>query len=430
MKAPATAALNESNGLMYRPSRYIEVFDDGPSITCIHLVTGAVVRLPDRRHLAPEVLDGDPALAGRLSELGVVTADVEAEQRAVRRYARALYHAQARPTVVVAPTFQCNLDCRYCYQADIRRASRGFLTPAQIQLIIGFLARHEQPSLTLFGGEPLLRRSRDVLVPLLDHVRAAGGRIHAVTNATQLGAYTDYLGPDCIASAQVTVDGQKDSHDRYRAYAGGRGSWDDVIKGIDLLIAQGCRVNVRMNANRETVASCRALREQLTSRYDGAAGRRLSCYIANIYGDDGDIALDDCVEDVYNPATLPLVQAISGQGRFQPKGAHCGTSAAKGMAVFGPDGVWSCWKYVGRAERAVADYDTLARDPERFDRQICLADPPQLREPCQSCRYLLVCAGNCVTGNGDQPATCDAAHAGQVYRESLRQALARRADAR
>lgn len=57
----------------------------------------------------------------------------------------------------------------------------------------------------------------------------------AISNATELDAYADLLGPKGIATLQITLDGPPSEHDQRRIYADGRGSFDRIAENIDLL---------------------------------------------------------------------------------------------------------------------------------------------------------------------------------------------------
>ena len=87
--------------------------------------------------------------------------------------------------------------------------------------------------LLLYGGEPLLRRSR----PLIEHVvrkaRANGMTVRAISNGTQIHHYEDLLGPEGIRMIQITLDGPKEQHDTRRVSRGGQGSFDRIVENID-----------------------------------------------------------------------------------------------------------------------------------------------------------------------------------------------------
>ncbi|WP_370380323.1 hypothetical protein [Catenulispora sp. GAS73] len=57
--------------------------------------------------------------------------------------------------------------------------------------------------ITLFGGEPLLQQNRDLVEHILARAQQGGTRgLTVVTNATDLGAYEDLLGPENLADLQ------------------------------------------------------------------------------------------------------------------------------------------------------------------------------------------------------------------------------------
>jgi uncharacterized protein len=160
-------------------------------------------------------------------------------------------------TLVLMLTTSCNLACRYCYEdreegcvpPDDGRESPGAASgrgaPREMSLeslrgSVGFLLDHcgenRNVSIVLFGGEPLLR------FPLLraavhDARAMAGARGKEVsfsitTNGTLVTREIAGFLKENGVSVCVSIDGPREVHDVNRPYASGRGSYDDVERGI------------------------------------------------------------------------------------------------------------------------------------------------------------------------------------------------------
>lgn len=151
---------------------------------------------------------------------------------------------------------RCNLDCAYCYvynKGDTTWKGRPAIMPeavfdAAIERIREHLVRSRQEFLRIVfhGGEPTLvgaerfgrwcRAIRERLEPL------AKVQLIMQTNGT-------LIDPDWVAifraqriSVGVSVDGPKDVNDLFRIYHNGRGSYDDIARGVDLLRREGLPV--------------------------------------------------------------------------------------------------------------------------------------------------------------------------------------------
>lgn len=155
-------------------------------------------------------------------------------------------------TLVLMLTTSCNLACRYCYEdrEDGCVPASGVAGPAQemspesLRGSLAYLLDHagadRKVSVTFFGGEPLLR------FPLIQAAVAEARRMarergkevsfSITTNGTLLtreiaGFLKENGIPVCLS-----IDGPREIHDRNRPYASGRGSYEDVARGIDLLM--------------------------------------------------------------------------------------------------------------------------------------------------------------------------------------------------
>jgi uncharacterized protein len=203
------------------------------------------------------------------------------------------------PSYVLMPTYQCNLRCAYCFQDYMRTdpAHRGLLRVmgrpmvdrifagmARIEAVHGVRGPAVTRSLTLFGGEPLLAESRDVIAYIVDKANEGGARasIGAITNGTDLGAYIDLLGPDKIGALQITLDGPPAEHDKRRVYADGSGSFARIAANLTMALSVGARVSVRMNVDRQNIGLLPELADEFVRQ--GWAGRPgFSSYVAPIH---------------------------------------------------------------------------------------------------------------------------------------------------
>lgn len=141
----------------------------------------------------------------------------------------------------------CNLNCSYCFEKTKNKQKMSVETAIDTY---EFLLNNEIKNrenglsddnilLTMFGGEPML--NFETIRATLEYVKQKKSDIKTdvmiITNGTIL---TDdmaiYLKDYCTnfgtLSIQISVDGLKDSHDYYRVYKDGSGSYDIIEKNI------------------------------------------------------------------------------------------------------------------------------------------------------------------------------------------------------
>jgi len=143
------------------------------------------------------------------------------------------------------PVYDCNFGCKYCF-ADYEGHKEPF-TKEKIDELLEYIYIKKYSNYNKYkfdfvgGGEPLL--NFDILHYFLTCVREFDQQLNKsttvliVTNGTLLtedkirilDKYDVFLG--------ISVDGNKETHNRYRVYKNGKNTYEDVVAGINLLHA-------------------------------------------------------------------------------------------------------------------------------------------------------------------------------------------------
>jgi len=157
-------------------------------------------------------------------------------------------------TLVLMLTTSCNLACRYCYEdreeGCVPPAGGGEvpreMSPEMLRGSVAFLLDHagdRKVSVTFFGGEPLLRfpliRSAVGEARRMATERGKEISFSITTNGTLLTREIAGFLKQNGVSVCLSIDGTREIHDRNRPYASGRGSYEDVVRGIELLMEGG-----------------------------------------------------------------------------------------------------------------------------------------------------------------------------------------------
>ncbi len=340
------------------------------------------------------------------------------------------------PCYLFMPTYDCNLRCSYCFQSHLRTAPAAprrlwrTMQPAMVDRIFRGLQSLEssQPPGTggprrrrigLFGGEPLLASSRRAVERICAKALEMGDtELWAVTNATQLAAYRDLLGPSGISSLQITFDGPSFEHDRRRIHPDGSGSYERIAANVDLALSLGARVSARVNVDRGNLRHLPALAADVVAR-GWAAHRGFSLRAAPIEPADGQTdrrmifntwqlegALDKLRErhesmtvvgkpDDLIEARVRRILAAGADPFATFRESFCGAHAT--TTIFDALGdVYVCWMRTGdpglRIGHVTADGEVaLDHDRHRAWRGRTVAS----NAACARCRYALYCGGGC-----------------------------------
>jgi uncharacterized protein len=169
------------------------------------------------------------------------TGEIESAPRA--------FHLLAKPTGAV-----CNLDCAYCFFLSKEMLYPGSrfrmadeLLDAYLRQLIEAHASVPEVAVAWQGGEPTLmgldffRRS----VELARRHLQPGQRVaHTIqTNGTLLDEEWAAFFREHDFLVGISIDGPRELHDAYRVNKGGKGSFDDVMRGLGYLRAAGVEWN-------------------------------------------------------------------------------------------------------------------------------------------------------------------------------------------
>ncbi len=340
------------------------------------------------------------------------------------------------PDYILMPTYQCNLRCPYCFQDHMRtKPEFGHLlrtiTPEMVNRILAALPTIERDHdieegeeftrrLGFYGGEPFLAENRQIIEYIMERMRGLGPTsFWAVSNATQLEAYEDLLGPEGIASIQVTIDGPPDEHDKRRIHADGSGSFARIARNIDMCLDRGTQVQIRMNIDRNNIQHLPRVAEEFVSRgWDKRRG--LVVYTARIVPANEQTSmkstftttweLDEALDELreLHPIMRVIGRPDDGmeyrarmlfesrkQGMSQFKTSFCG--AHTGMYIFDPFGdIYACWELTGdervRIGRVLDDGEV---EMNQGLTKMWRSRTPATNPTCRKCRYAFHCGGGC-----------------------------------
>jgi len=142
-------------------------------------------------------------------------------------------------------TETCNMRCRYCtfsgtYPLE-RRHSAGTMEEAVARKAVCYFWRHsrrsEKAHISFYGGEPLtcFNRIRCIVEYAKSLQWSPELSFHLDTNGTLLTDESMWFLVKNKIFLQVSLDGPKEVHDKYRVYKGGRGSFEDVMANLERL---------------------------------------------------------------------------------------------------------------------------------------------------------------------------------------------------
>ncbi len=312
--------------------------------------------------------------------------------------------------VTLMPTLQCNLACSYCFQKEHPAFTK--MSPAIEDATVAWLLRKvderrlRRLHVHYFGGEPTTRKDYCLrtAAALSASMSARGGVFtwEMTTNGVQLDVgfarQMEGFGPGTF---KVTLDGDKETHDRMRVYRDGRGSFDAIFGNVAALARAGCKVYVSGHFFPDQAASFESLLDRLERT---GIARLLAGVQFRPMVDTQQRGSGTCTGCSERQETQTLVQLNKSIERRQMTPVVSKGSTLEGLLgpcelhwknnyTIDPEGrVYKCPAVAGLTGLEVAD--VVSPSPEKP------APLLELRpwEKCGDCPYLPVCVGGCLGG--------------------------------
>lgn len=430
---------------------FVDLPETDGAVLLVHGYSGAITRVSPavasylhsrgdarRRNTSAHADAESPpdAVIEQLIRRGYLTRTTEDEEVAYfATVANKLHVARRRerPNFVLLLTYDCNLRCSYCFQNDLRigpgkletleHSADAMMVERWFRAMDNIGAAHgggptDGLRLTLYGGEPLLARNRPLIEDILRRAAGrAGSTISAVTNGTEVHHVADLVAQDKISLIQVTLDGPKTIHDQRRIWADGSGSFDQTTNAVEIALARGAAVDVRINVCNDNVDSLPELAAEFDRRGWFATGR-FTPYVAAVHKSTSAVKSERPMNSWQLKKVLtemaardPLMAKIADQDygiegsvRMLLSGtnplsvantSYCGAQTK--MYVLDRAGdIYACWERTGDPSMRIGRIDEQG-DVLISDRNHAVWRGRNIttNETCVRCAYATFCGGGC-----------------------------------
>jgi uncharacterized protein len=378
-----------------------------------------------------------------LWENGFLVQNRAADREALDTYLDAVKTNTDELNVTVLTTLQCNFACDYCFQGDHGDYNKFAekMSPEMALRVCDWIERElervqpEKFVLTFFGGEPLL--NIPVMYTIAERASAASRArgvelfVNIITNGLLLSEeVVDRMAPLGLNGIKITLDGDRDTHNRMRPLRGGQGTFDRIVANIRK-VAGRCRIAIGGNFDESSVESFSDLLQFLKDQDFsdklvkvnfkpvvraeakapaknviplipvGGDAKPLNGTCMTSVGSGAGSGCDNC--DFIDDQMSFLREETRRHGFTTHDGVHNGPCHVhmQHAQTIGPDGsLYPCPGFTGQLATSTGHIDDRkdafresAR--ERFERLSPWKE-------CGDCAYIPVCAGGCVAASFSQ----------------------------
>lgn len=176
-------------------------------------------------------------------------------------------------SIVICPTLGCNFACPYCYEHNL--SSRAMSVEVQMK-VINFINQYEgikrSVSLNWHGGEPLTSfEAIKSFYSLFDeYSKLPLGHSSMVSNGYLLNRdICSFLNQKKLNYLQITIDGNELTHNKTRILKNGKGTFEQIIKNIDLAVEcmPDCKIGIRTNIGKHNKEEYYEIYDILSNRW-------------------------------------------------------------------------------------------------------------------------------------------------------------------
>ncbi len=318
----------------------------------------------------------------------------------------------------ILTTTACNFACPYCYEAQYGIKSK-YMDRATQEMVVRFIEKRIKTrpkktlSLTFYGGEPLLNKEAIFFI---------GEKLKEISSQMDMEFRSDIitngylLTPDLarelhervnLMSAQITVDGPPEIHDKMRPLKGGGQTFDVIMEHIRGILdkVDNFFINCRSNLNKKNYVYYEELLKYVDSEIRSKVRNpyNIHCYPYFVTGEkealysvpDENLFTTKEFGEIYGRHLLPLLlkyQHIKPENIIpEPKFSLCMAPTPDSLLIE-PDGsIQKCWDVVGMKKYAIGDIwngINVAKEIKWLSYEFW-------EEKCNLCNMLPVCGGGC-----------------------------------
>ncbi|MBU7019279.1 MAG: radical SAM protein [Theionarchaea archaeon] len=401
----------------------------------------AVTTIHDREDELPE------ELLNTFTQHGIIIQDNEDELLQIKyRFKTVVFNPQL-VAFSLAPTARCNLSCRYCVQrvdeslVD-KSAHTATMSESTVKSVLSFLKNMTKTCnvkklpVSFYGGEPLmakqlvLRIVQDLNQWCKEH--SLDFETGVTTNLTLLDkSFLEDIQKYPLFYFRTTLDGPERIHNQFRYHKNGKGTYEEVVANMGMLLDEGIPVRVQININKYyTLMS--ELFDDLKER--GLTSITIELYplidpmisalqAQKLYG-----ILDEKFPSSESQFAIPfdkipeaktfVLRAAFERGFMLPPSqlgvwTPCDGAQAYHFLVDPFGDVYKCVGGMLMKSFSVGhihEDGSLERYPF-FYKWMDIIDPTTI-EKCQTCQLLPSCGGGCIVGRtvGNIPCVCEISH--------------------
>lgn len=335
----------------------------------------------------------------------------------------------------------CNLRCKYCYGGDGQYSERGLMSLDVAKKSVDFLMENstkDNVSVVFFGGEPLVNYQliKDVVAYSKDQEKKYNKKVYysMTTNATLVtDEIAQYL-HDNKFTLTISIDGDEETHNMSRYYANKKGSYKDVVRGINILKEHNVPIVARGTVSPENMNLTNSVEHLISLDFNSLfLSEALNLFskeedfekLSNQYGEMIQqyreyLENEDYNKLVKNRAVKKIFDRLTTVGI---RNKFCG-AMLNTITIDKSGNIYPCHRFVANKEYKMGNVFTGIPE-DKFNKFVEKDLRLSKREKCFSCWAYNICGGGCPNENLIATGKCNdpAENKCKVFKKYVEQAI-------
>lgn len=327
-----------------------------------------------------------------LIKTGFIIDDNEEELMTYQNYYLKKLYENTTPTITIATTQSCNLNCPYCFEGNNKAQVNMSVKTCDAILKLISNKYSKGVKLVWFGGEPMLNTPaieyisnglNDKSIPF-DATIISNGTIFPESFLVKISKYH-------VSTIQITLDGNREYHNSKRSFRNGQGTYDLILHNIQKLLYRcESKIIIKLNLDCNNLPTFHSIRQYLLEFFSHNPRVDITHnFIRNRTNFDD---MGACISDTenfdffYTPTdSVKLLSDIKGPCPFR---------ISNHIVVSANGDIQKCLEQVGDSSQAIGNVNTsvISVKKSSFYKLFSL---PFTRENCANCNILPLCGGGC-----------------------------------
>lgn len=340
-----------------------------------------------------------------LLDKGIAIRDDIDEIGLLRFRANKIKNSKEEMEFVITPTLSCNFSCTYCFE----NPRKGFMTETVQEKVLKFIfdktntQENKRIHIIWFGGEPLLYPEIVINMnnKIYDYCKKNNKEFQSdiITNGYLLTKKLIDKFVDChINHLQITIDGNKEIHNKRRVLNNGEGTYDTIYNNLKLLKNTPMTVSIRINIDKTNINNFNQLEKDIASLNND----KMCCSPALVELSEKhfDDIQCDCFYDekslinYYNNSHIKKYYNQQKGSDFSLRLFFCEAEHTYSFAIDELGNVYKCWNSLGVDKDIYCTVDDDKENPAVLS--TFFARDPFTELQCINCPYIPICAGGCI----------------------------------